>query len=74
MDSSTLLYNQLKEALPFFVLAGPNVIESEGKLLFSLRTCQPMYIGEAVFIFDNGLRRAIEAIVVCGGPFFEDFQ
>ncbi|GKF76970.1 hypothetical protein Tco_0229440 [Tanacetum coccineum] len=27
-----------------------------------------MYIGEAVSIFDNGLRRAIEAIVVCGGP------
>ncbi|GJS18306.1 putative reverse transcriptase domain-containing protein [Tanacetum coccineum] len=39
------------------------------KLLFGLRTCQPMYIGEAVSIFDNGLRRAIEAIVVCGGPF-----
>ncbi|GKB23930.1 hypothetical protein Tco_0863331 [Tanacetum coccineum] len=30
--------------------------------------------GEAVSIFDNGLRRAIEAIVVCGGPFFGDFQ
>ncbi|GJY70855.1 putative reverse transcriptase domain-containing protein [Tanacetum coccineum] len=44
------------------------------KLLFGLRTCQPMYIGEAVSIFDNGLRRAIEAIVVCGGPFFRDFQ
>ncbi|GKC61820.1 hypothetical protein Tco_1089418 [Tanacetum coccineum] len=29
------------------------------KLLFGLRTCQPMYIGEAVSIFDNGLRRAI---------------
>ncbi|GJZ27855.1 putative reverse transcriptase domain-containing protein [Tanacetum coccineum] len=33
-----------------------------------------MYIGEAVSIFDDGLRRAIEAIVVCGGPFFGDFQ
>ena len=44
------------------------------KMLFGLRTCQPMYIGEAVSIFDNGLRRAIEAIVVCGGPFFGDFQ
>ncbi|GJR90362.1 putative reverse transcriptase domain-containing protein [Tanacetum coccineum] len=33
------------------------------KLLFGLRTCQPMYIGEAVSIFDNGLRLAIEAIV-----------
>nr|GEV06728.1 auxilin-like protein [Tanacetum cinerariifolium] len=31
-------------------------------------------IWEAVSIFDNGLRRAIEAIVVCGGPFFGDFQ
>ena len=44
------------------------------KLLFCLRTCQPMYVGEAVSIFDNGLRRAIEDIVVCGGPFFGDFQ
>ncbi|GKE88146.1 putative reverse transcriptase domain-containing protein, partial [Tanacetum coccineum] len=33
------------------------------KLLFGLRTCQPMYIGEVVSIFDNGLRRAIKAIV-----------
>ncbi|GKF07432.1 hypothetical protein Tco_0041656, partial [Tanacetum coccineum] len=33
------------------------------KLLFGLRMCQPMYIREAVSIFDNGLRRAIEAIV-----------
>ncbi|GKB27122.1 hypothetical protein Tco_0866523 [Tanacetum coccineum] len=33
------------------------------KLLFGLRMCQPMYIGEVVSIFDNGLRRAIEAIV-----------
>nr|GEX82751.1 hypothetical protein [Tanacetum cinerariifolium] len=29
---------------------------------------------EAVSIFDNGLRRAIEAIVVCESPFFGDFQ
>ncbi|GJX43750.1 kinase RLK-Pelle-CrRLK1L-1 family protein, partial [Tanacetum coccineum] len=43
------------------------------KLLFGLRTCQPMYIGEAVSIFDNGLRRAIEAIMVCGGSFFWGF-
>ncbi|GJR72939.1 putative reverse transcriptase domain-containing protein [Tanacetum coccineum] len=47
---------------------------SVAKLLFGLRTCQPMYIGEAVSIFNNGLRRAIEAIVVCEGPFFGDFQ
>nr|GFA80874.1 putative reverse transcriptase domain-containing protein [Tanacetum cinerariifolium] len=33
-----------------------------------------MYIWEAVSIFDNGLRRAIEAIVVCGSPFYGDFQ
>ncbi|PWA44201.1 hypothetical protein CTI12_AA529430 [Artemisia annua] len=30
--------------------------------------------GEAVSIFDNGLRRTIEDIVVCGGPFYRDFQ
>ncbi|PQM37890.1 2-dehydro-3-deoxyphosphooctonate aldolase 1 [Prunus yedoensis var. nudiflora] len=29
MDASTVLYNQLKAAEPFFLLAGPNVIESE---------------------------------------------
>ncbi|KAM1765294.1 hypothetical protein TB1_004344 [Malus domestica] len=29
MDSSVLLYNQLKATEPFFLLAGPNVIESE---------------------------------------------
>ncbi|GJV06054.1 hypothetical protein Tco_1343710 [Tanacetum coccineum] len=39
------------------------------KLLFGLRTCQPMYIGEVVSIFDNGLRRAIEAIVSVGVSF-----
>nr|GEW14714.1 putative reverse transcriptase domain-containing protein [Tanacetum cinerariifolium] len=36
------------------------------KLLFGLKTCQPMYIGEAVSIFYNDLRRVIEAIMVCG--------
>ncbi|XP_042956627.1 uncharacterized protein At1g28695-like isoform X4 [Carya illinoinensis] len=29
MDSSAVLFNQLKAAEPFFLLAGPNVIESE---------------------------------------------
>ncbi|KAI3508168.1 hypothetical protein L1887_23172 [Cichorium endivia] len=33
MESSTALYNRLKEAHPFFVLAGPNVIESEQHIL-----------------------------------------
>ncbi|KAK4491861.1 hypothetical protein RD792_002640, partial [Penstemon davidsonii] len=33
MDSSSILYNQLKTAEPFFVLAGPNVIESEEHIL-----------------------------------------
>ncbi|KAJ9183248.1 hypothetical protein P3X46_007132 [Hevea brasiliensis] len=33
MDSSTLLFNQLKAAEPFFLLAGPNVIESEEHIL-----------------------------------------
>nr|XP_009800674.1 PREDICTED: 2-dehydro-3-deoxyphosphooctonate aldolase 1-like [Nicotiana sylvestris] len=34
MDSSTLLFNQLKTAEPFFLLAGPNVIESEDHILY----------------------------------------
>ncbi|GJS27562.1 putative reverse transcriptase domain-containing protein [Tanacetum coccineum] len=38
-------------------------LQGVAKLLFGLRMCQPMYIREAVSIFDNGLRRAIEAIV-----------
>ncbi|EXB62625.1 2-dehydro-3-deoxyphosphooctonate aldolase [Morus notabilis] len=33
MDSSLLLYNQLKAAEPFFLLAGPNVIESEDHIM-----------------------------------------
>ncbi|XP_076909315.1 uncharacterized protein LOC143566517 [Bidens hawaiensis] len=44
------------------------------KLLFGLRTCQPMFVKEAVSVFDKGLRAAIEDIVVCVGPFFGDFQ
>ncbi|KAL6497635.1 hypothetical protein OROHE_027068 [Orobanche hederae] len=34
MDSSTLLFNQLNTAEPFFLLAGPNVIESEEHILY----------------------------------------
>lgn len=33
MESSALLFNQLKAADPFFLLAGPNVIESEEHVL-----------------------------------------
>nr|AIR07778.1 2-dehydro-3-deoxyphosphooctonate aldolase [Morus alba] len=33
MDSSLLLYNLLKAAEPFFLLAGPNVIESEDHIM-----------------------------------------
>ncbi|XP_077253289.1 2-dehydro-3-deoxyphosphooctonate aldolase [Tasmannia lanceolata] len=33
MDSSTMLFNALKAAEPFFLLAGPNVIESEEHVL-----------------------------------------
>ncbi|KAK9080544.1 hypothetical protein SSX86_000302 [Deinandra increscens subsp. villosa] len=44
------------------------------KLLFGLRTCQPTHVGEAVSVFDKGLREAIEDIVVCGGAFFGDLQ
>ncbi|KAG5578582.1 hypothetical protein H5410_058716 [Solanum commersonii] len=34
MESSSLLFNQLKAAEPFFLLAGPNVIESEDHILY----------------------------------------
>ncbi|KAJ0935387.1 putative exostosin [Helianthus annuus] len=44
------------------------------KLLFGLRMCQPSYVGEAVSVFDKGLRNAIEDIVVCGGAFLGDLQ
>ncbi|XP_052627549.1 uncharacterized protein LOC128134140 [Lactuca sativa] len=44
------------------------------KLFFGLRTCQPVHMEEAAIFFDNGLRGAIEDIVVCGGPFFGDIQ
>ncbi|KAJ0535373.1 putative exostosin [Helianthus annuus] len=33
------------------------------KLLFGLRTCQPSLVGGAVFVFDEGLRGALEDIV-----------
>ncbi|XP_021979313.1 uncharacterized protein LOC110875423 [Helianthus annuus] len=44
------------------------------KLLFGLRTCQPYLVGGAVSVFDEGLRGALEDIVVCGGAFFGDLQ
>ncbi|KAL7603985.1 hypothetical protein Lser_V15G19890 [Lactuca serriola] len=44
------------------------------KLFYGLRTCQPVHMEEAAIFFDNGLRAAIEDIVVCGGPFFGDIQ
>ncbi|MFS7964370.1 putative exostosin [Helianthus anomalus] len=44
------------------------------KLLFGLRTCQPSLVGGAVSVFDEGLRGALEDIVVCGGAFFGDLQ
>ena len=44
------------------------------KLLFGLRTCQPAFVADAVSLFDKGLRGAVEDIVVCGGPYFGDFQ
>jgi hypothetical protein len=39
------------------------------KLLFGLRTCQPLFVENVVSCFDKGLREAIEDIVVCGGLF-----
>ncbi|KAM0063934.1 hypothetical protein Hdeb2414_s0003g00096711 [Helianthus debilis subsp. tardiflorus] len=44
------------------------------KLLFRLRTCQPSLVEGAVSVFDEGLRGALEDIVVCGGAFFGDLQ
>ncbi|XP_022032741.1 uncharacterized protein LOC110933848 [Helianthus annuus] len=44
------------------------------KLLFGLRTCQPHLMANAVSCFDDGLREAIEDIVVCGGSYFGDLQ
>nr|GEW99939.1 putative reverse transcriptase domain-containing protein [Tanacetum cinerariifolium] len=44
------------------------------KLFFDLKTCQPVHVKEATLFFDKGLRRSIENIVVCGGPFFGDLQ
>ncbi|KAM0021261.1 putative transferase [Helianthus debilis subsp. tardiflorus] len=47
---------------------------SVAKLLFGLRTCQPHLMEDAISRFDDGLRKAIEDIVVGGGPFFGDLQ
>ncbi|KAJ0900450.1 putative RNA-directed DNA polymerase [Helianthus annuus] len=45
------------------------------KLIFGHRTCQPSYVGAAVTLFDEGLRQAIDDIVVGrGGAFFGDLQ
>ncbi|KAJ0481293.1 hypothetical protein HanIR_Chr13g0641021 [Helianthus annuus] len=44
------------------------------KLLFGLRTCQPSLVGGAVSVFYEGLRGALEDIVVCGGAFFGDLK
>ncbi len=44
------------------------------KMFFGLRTCPPAHIEEASLLFDQGLREAVEGLVVCGGPFFGDLQ
>ncbi|KAL5574414.1 hypothetical protein UlMin_024011 [Ulmus minor] len=38
MDSATTLYNQLKAAEPFFLLAGPNLIESEEHIMWMAKS------------------------------------
>ncbi|KAL5580107.1 hypothetical protein UlMin_012549 [Ulmus minor] len=38
MDSATALYNQLKAAEPFFLLAGPNLIESEEHIMWMAKS------------------------------------
>ncbi|KAH8509131.1 hypothetical protein H0E87_011048 [Populus deltoides] len=50
MDSSTALFDQLKVAEPFFLLAGPNVIESEEHILRManhLKTISTKYVSYA---------------------------
>jgi hypothetical protein len=44
------------------------------KLLFGLRTCQPIHVEEAAMLFDKELRGAVGDIVVGGGPYFGDLQ
>nr|GEW07190.1 auxilin-like protein [Tanacetum cinerariifolium] len=44
------------------------------KLFFGLSNCQPVHMKEAALFFDKGLRGSIENIVVCGRPFFGDFE
>ncbi|KAL6500200.1 hypothetical protein OROHE_025566 [Orobanche hederae] len=44
------------------------------KLFFGLRTCRPTHMEEAAALFDKELRKAVEDIVVGGGPFFGDLQ
>nr|CAN61837.1 hypothetical protein VITISV_018855 [Vitis vinifera] len=42
MDSSTMLYNQLKSSEPFFLLAGPNVIESEEHIMYMAKAIKSL--------------------------------
>ncbi|KAK2443362.1 hypothetical protein QL285_014474 [Trifolium repens] len=44
------------------------------KLFFGLRTCQLIYMEEAIVLFDKELRAAVEDNVVGGGPFFGDLH
>ncbi|KAL6505584.1 hypothetical protein OROHE_022963 [Orobanche hederae] len=44
------------------------------KLFFGLRMCQPTLMEEAAVLFDKELRKAVEDIMVGGGPFFGDLQ
>ncbi|GJY72460.1 hypothetical protein Tco_0476163 [Tanacetum coccineum] len=44
------------------------------KLFSGLRTYEPVHMEETTLFFDKGLRRLIENIVVCSGPFFGDLQ
>ncbi|WJX31345.1 hypothetical protein P8452_19781 [Trifolium repens] len=44
------------------------------KKKFGLRTCQPVYMEDAAFLFDKELRGTVEDIVIGGGLFFGDLQ
>ena len=44
------------------------------KTFLWFKDMQAGHIEEAALFFDKGLRRSIEDMVVCGGPFFGDIQ
>ncbi|KAL5548899.1 hypothetical protein UlMin_004130 [Ulmus minor] len=52
MDSATALYNQLKAAEPFFLLVGPNLIESEEHIMRMAKSIKTIASKYAPFSLD----------------------